>query len=59
MPIVLVNKNKFEITLGKGKFLGKLEKCDVSQILNIKTSSLKTDLTASKLVNANTNSQFL
>jgi hypothetical protein len=53
MPIVLVNKNKFEITLGKGKFLGKLEKCDVSQKLNIKTSTLKTDQAESKLVNAN------
>ena len=27
-PVVLVNKNKFELALGKGKFLGKLEKCD-------------------------------
>ena len=50
-PVVLVNKNKFELALGKGKFLGKLEKCDASQIMSINTDGGNQKPTASKMVN--------
>ena len=55
LPIVMINKNKFEVTIGKGKHLGTLEKCDHSQILNIKTSNMEKAPTASKLVNIDKN----
>ena len=51
IPIVLVNKNKFKIEIGKGKFIGKLEKCDEKSILNVKSSANSSERCASSLIN--------
>jgi hypothetical protein len=51
VPVVLVNKHNFEVVVGKGKFIGKIEQLEKKNILNIATSTKEKNKLNSKLIN--------
>jgi hypothetical protein len=51
VPIILLNKNTFEVHVGKGKFIGTLEKMDDVKILNGKCSPNPHDYNLSGILN--------
>ena len=55
VPVVLVNKHNFEIVVGKGKLIGKIEQLDKSNILSVATSDFSKTISPSKLINIDKN----
>ena len=55
VPVVLVNKHIFEIVVGKGKLIGKIEQLDKSNILIVATSDFSITVSQSKLIKIDKN----
>jgi len=51
VPIILINKNNFEVQVGKGKFIGTIEKIDDVKILNVKCYPTPHDSNLSRILN--------
>jgi len=51
VPIILINKNNFEVLVGKRKFIGTIEKIDDVKISNVKCSPTPHDPNLSRILN--------
>ena len=51
VPLILINKNNFAVQIGKGKFIGKIEKIDDAKIFSVKCSPTLHDSNLSRILN--------